>query len=139
LAGCLGLLTACGSPAITVTPDRLAFGEVDFTRDVPSGGFAATTLVMRNAGSGAPEVTLVGFPFDWLCAEGFSGAPADVGSLGNDEELRFTVGVCAYDAEQGTGVERSGTVDFDIDGTRTTVPWTFTPTNDLSGGSDSGW
>jgi hypothetical protein len=121
-----------------VSPERLDFGVVDFTQDLPDSGFAATTLVLTNTGSGDPEVTLIDFPFDWLCAEGFSGAPAEVGSLGPGEELRFTVGVCAYDAEQGVDVERSGTVDFDIGDARTTVPWSFTPTNDLSGGSDSG-
>lgn len=138
MASGLGLLSACGSPAVTATPARLDFGVVDFTAAVPSGGFAATTLVLTNTGGGDPVVTLADFPFDWLCAEGFSGAPAEVGTLGPDEELRFTVGVCAYDAEQGIDVERSGTVDFDVDGAPLEVPWTFTPTNDLSGGSDSG-
>lgn len=138
MASSLGLLIACGSPAVSVTPDRIAFGVVDFARAVPDGGFASTTLVLTNTGSGDPVVSLVDFPFDWLCAEGFSGAPAEVGTLGPDEELRFTVGVCAYDAERGVDVERTGTVDFDIDGARRAVPWSFTPTHDLSGGSDSG-
>lgn len=111
---------------------------VDFTDEVPDEGLSPIDLRITNAGGGDPTVTLEDFPFDLLCATGFSGAPAELGPLAAGEELVFRVGVCAYDAEGGRDTERTGTLTFAADGARATVPWSFTPTADLSAGGDSG-
>ena len=120
--------TACGGPVnIIPEPGNLDFGTVDFSADMPDGGYAPITLNLTNAGEGEVEITLGSFPFDYLCIPGFTNDPVTLGTLAPTEVFSLDIGVCDYDAEGGRGVERTGEIVIQADGFTYPVPWRFTP------------
>jgi len=132
---CFAFTTGCGgAPLIDFEPGSLDWGEVDFGEAVPADGFSPTEVSITNRGETTVELTLTDFPFDMLCLTGFSEVPAPLPTLEPDQQALLTVAVCAYDAEGGRGVERSGDILIDADGEIESLPWSFTPVVDQSEG-----
>lgn len=128
--------TGCGGPAlIDFDPGSLDWGDVDFGAAVPDGGFTPTAVTITNRGESTVELTLMDFPFDYLCVKGFSDVPAPLPTLEPEQQALLTVGVCAYDAEGGRGVERGGDILIDADGEVESLGWSFTPVVDQGDGA----
>ena len=117
--------TACGGPVnIIPEPGNLDFGTVDFSADMPDGGYAPITLNLTNAGEGEVEIALRSFPFEYLCIPGFTndgdlGTSAHGGLQPGHWRLRLRAG--AAGASSGRGNRHPA------DGFTYPVPWRFTP------------
>lgn len=139
----LGLLillpaAACGAePELSFSPPTMSWGEVDFGGRMPADGFAPQTLSITNEGDATVEMTLVDFPFDYLCLKGFSATPAELPTLETTQVTTLDMAVCGYDPEGGLGVARSGDIVMEASGSTVKVPWSFTPVVS-QGGNDTG-
>lgn len=125
----LSLATGCTPPAgLVFSPATLAFGEVDFTGEVPDEGYATEVVSLSNDGRKTLPIALPEYDPDRLCLAGFGtqAFPVALGDLDPGAAYTFTVGVCGYvSGEVDTEVTTELAVDSD-DGT-VTLPITFTP------------
>ena len=60
------LLGACTPNELTVTPQRIAWEEIDFQQARPDGGYLPQEISVRNDGSRALDVEIVGFDEEHL-------------------------------------------------------------------------
>jgi hypothetical protein len=131
------LVGGCGGKegALVVSPAELAWGEVDFQREMPEGGHDPLELTITNDSESEVELKLAAFDFDRLCLPGFTAAPATITSLDAGGSYLLRVGVCGYSAEAGErDTEVRGELVFTADGAVDGVaPWSFTPVEDLGG------
>lgn len=123
---------------MTITPNRLDWGEIDFQQDMPPAGYEQVEVTVENAGKKPVDITIPDFDFAELCLEGFTRAPIALPTLDAGQTYLLRVSVCAYDPTVGYGVVHSGEIDFEYDKYVQVVPWSFTPTRRIAGGDDSG-
>lgn len=128
----LFVLLACSEPAVEIntSPDELAFGDVEFTAEMPEGGFAQEDLVLTNASERETVLTLPPYDDDHLCIEGFDNdqLPQDLASMTQQATYVLRVGVCGYVPGEAES-EVQLTLTINTDGTPSTVqvPVSFTP------------
>lgn len=123
---------ACAEPAdqVGVDPTEVDLGEVEFSAEVPDGGFASVDLVFTNLTEEEDlRLTLPGYDGDRLCIEGFdAGESREMTTMGPGSTYVLTVGVCAYlMGEQTTLVETGISVETSLRPSSITVPIRFTP------------
>ncbi len=129
LALLVGTTSGCGpAPGLVFEPDRLAFGEVDFSGELPEGGYASESVSLVNAGKQTTALSLPEFDTDRLCLAGFDAPdfPVDLGELPPDAAYTFVVGLCGYGA---SGIDTLMELELAVDGDdgRVVLPITFTP------------
>ena len=137
-AALLGLvLAACGGDsALSVSPERIDWGEIDFQSAAPEGGFSPRSIAVTNGGKGPATLQLDSFDFERLCLPGFTSVPAEIGEVAAGEDFTLEVGVCGYDSAAGerdqliSGQLRISDTDS---GDEVVVEWSFTPVRAVGG------
>lgn len=128
------IFVACKAPELRFSPEELDFGEVDFSEEMPEGGYSPLALRLTNESTKDLSLYITDFDFNHLCLLGFSDLPADLGSLSPDSSYSAMVSVCDY-------IEENGERDDLLQGTITvaynekytlSIPWSFTPILDVS-------
>ena len=120
-------LLACTSVELSFSPSSLDFGDVDFSGEMPEGGYASETVTVTNVNGPTVALTLPEYDTDRLCLAGFDDReyPVELGDLDEAGTYLFEVGVCAYlPGEETTTVATDLVVK--ADGTAFTLPITFT-------------
>lgn len=127
-------LAACGSDSLSVLPATLDWGEVDFQLDLPTEGYDAKELILRNDGKkpleglrlqGIDETRLI------LTALYVDGA---LPALDPEGSSVVKIGVGNYElGERDTEV--TGSFQVTADGLKdpVAVSWSFTPVRNIGG------
>ena len=119
---------------LSVSPDNLDFGEVNFREEMPEGGYHPLELTIQNTSTKDVDLYLQDADLTHLCVEGFTNIPTNVSKLSPNDRFVFLVSVCDYIEENGERDDLlTGAILLD-DGTSTyEVPWSFTPVLDIAG------
>jgi len=134
------LLLGCAQGSLEITPNPVAFGEVDFHAgeecEPEEGGCAPLDVTLRNAGDADLElVSSAGYDGDYLCLSGHAAdTELDLGTLPPGAAVILTMSICGYEPGELTS-EVDGTIAFDVEGGD--LDWSFTPIRD-QGGGDTG-
>lgn len=124
-------LVACGPRGdVTLTPDRIDFGEVDFQQIRPDGGYAQTEIAVRNTGVVDLDLEIRGVDEEHviLSAVFVSETPLTLTPLSPDGRVTLQLGVWDYlPGERDTLVEGEFVVDSSDLPEPVYVPWSFTP------------
>ena len=122
------MLAACGSAELEVSPTTLEWGEVDFAQPRPEQGYDAREVTLRNVGSRALDLELVGFDDTRLVVGGRFEDDYRFPTLEPDQSFVLTVGVYAYVPGEWTQF-LEGSFQVDGDQLRDPIPvdWSFTP------------
>ncbi len=126
------LLAACGADSLTFTisPDPVAFGEVDFAVEMPDDGYAPIAVSLTNTGSTDALLALADFDDTYLCVQGYSHdlLPGEMGVVAPNSTYVLNIAVCGYaPGERDSQVSTDVTVSTDGDPSSLTIPVTFTP------------
>ncbi len=138
------LLGACasGSESFTISPEPVAFGEIDFAQRRPEEGFNPIAVTLTNTGESDVPLRLAAFDDSGICVEGYSHdlLPAVLGTVAPGSPFVLTLSICG--CVQGgceEGVEASTEVTISTDGSdfvqeypdgapgAFTIPITYTP------------
>ncbi len=135
------LLSACASGVLSVDPNPLEFGEVDFNQDLPSEGYNAQPIYLQNDGDKELELTITGVDDKRVLLTGQfeSESPFTLRAIGPGEYHNLTLGVIGYDVEGGerdTLVEGSFTIDAPTLKDPKKLTWSFTPIRVFDNGED---
>lgn len=126
----VSLLLACADPVnVSGSPASLDYGEVDFTAEVPDGGFASLDWTVTNVGDADVTLTLPAYDDERLCVDGFDvdTLPQALPAMSAGGAYVFHVGICGYVAgEEGGDVQTELTVQTDTTPASLTVPITYT-------------
>lgn len=139
----LFVLLACSEGSLEVTPNPVAFGEVDFHAgsncEPEDGGCAPLEVRLRNSGDADLElVSTDGYDGDYLCIEGHaSDTTLDLGSLPPGASAILAMSICGYQPGELTS-EVSGSVEFGVPGGTESIDWSFTPIRDQDGEDTGG-
>jgi len=128
------LLGACTPNELTVTPQRIAWEEIDFQQARPDGGYLPQEISVRNDGSRALDVEIVGFDEEHLLLGALlaSEEPPTLPTLEPGSQHVLTVAVWDYLAgERDSLVE--GAFDLVAPGVKepVTIEWSFTPVREI--------
>lgn len=126
---CSVALTACGAE-LTVLPEAIDWGEVDFNQPVPTTGHEPVELTLRNTGSGDLEVVFLDLDDERLNLGGQldSVEPPRL-TLAKGDVAVLTLGVAGYEPGE-TGTEVDGELRLAAGRLRDDVilPWSYVPT-----------
>ncbi len=133
-------LAACSDPQIefSISPNPVAFGEVDFDVEMPDEGYAPITTAMTNNGTEDVTLSLLDFDDDYVCVQGYFHdlLPGTMGTVAPSSTYVLNIAVCGYlPGERETQVSTEVTVGTDGEPASFTIPVTFTPMQ--SGGGDT--
>ncbi len=123
------ILAACTAPELIFLPQELEFGDIDFSEEMPDGGYAPMDLKITNESTKDTDIYITDFDFSRLCFQGFSELPIDLGSLNPDSSYSAVVSVCNYIEENGERddlLEGSIIIEYNDKYTHS-LPWSFTP------------
>lgn len=124
-------LVACGPKVeFEISPESVELGEVSFDGEMPEGGYAGVTVLLKNAGSEAVELVLPAWDDDHLCLAGFDGQlpPVDLGEVGVGSTYQLVIGICAYlPGELTTEVATGVALETNGDPGTLTIPVSFIP------------
>lgn len=134
----LPLLAGCGADPVdfTITPNPVAFGEVDFAAEMPEEGYAPIATTLANEGTYDVTLTLQAFDQDHLCVQGYpaDALPGAMGLVAPGSSYVLNIAVCGYlPGERETEVSTSVTVGTDAEPATLTIPVTFTPIQTMGG------
>ena len=124
-------LAACGPQGdLTLTPERVDFGDVDFQQIRPDGGYSQTEIAVRNSGTVDLDLEIRGVDAEHvvLSAVFVSENPLTLTPLSPDGRVTLQLGVWDYlPGERDTLVEGEFVIDSDDLADPVYVPWSFTP------------
>ena len=128
-------LFACSSdPLISLNPDSVSWGEINFAEATPSDGYAPTQVVVFNESEEEIALSLTSFDWDHLCLVGFSnsGETLELATLTGQTSFVVQLSVCNYNPDQGErDTEVSGQFLLQAEQEKKTtelaLPWSFTP------------
>ena len=128
------IFIACAAPELTFSPEELQFGDIDFSEEMPNGGYSPMDLKLTNESTKDLDIYIIDFDLSRLCFQGFSELPIDLGSLSPDSSYSGVVSVCDYIEENG---ERDDLLEGNIvieynDKYTLSLPWSFTPVLNIS-------
>jgi len=128
------LLAACGSNSLTVLPNAISWGEVDFQEDLPSDGYLAKELILRNDGKKPLEgVRIEGLDETRLILTAFY-VDGVLPAIDPEASNVIKVGVGGYElGERDTEVSGSFRVTGDGLNDPVVVTWSFTPVRYIGG------
>ena len=134
------LLAACGSDEVmfTISPNPVAFGDVDFAVEMPADGYSPIATGLTNAGTKDVVLGLADFDDTYLGVQGYSHdlLPGTMGTVAPNSTYVLNIAVCGYaPGERGSEVSTNVTISTDGSPASFTIPVTFTP---YRGGDDSG-
>ena len=123
------LIIACASPEITAFPSSIDFGVVNFRETLPTEGYAAQDLQLKNTGTVETTVSLIVADDQRLCFDGIEAIPSQLSVLEPEATFTLRVGVCDYIEENAErDSELNGLLSFETDGEPgPEVPWSFIP------------
>lgn len=131
---CIGLVTvaACSTAELTISPNLVEFGEIDFNQDKPEAGYNVQEVFLQNTGEDDLELVIFGVDDTRVQLSGqFStDNPITLMAIGPGQYHTLTLGVIGYDVEAG---ERDTLVEgrISVDATNLKEPqvltWSFTP------------
>jgi hypothetical protein len=135
----LGL--GCTPGSVSVSPDPLEFGEIDFNQDKPDAGYNVQEVFFLNNGESDLNLTLTQIDDSRLLLSGqfISERPLTMMSLSPGQHHTITLGVIGYDVEAG---ERDSLVEGTIFVNDSTlkqsgqINWSYTPVRVFDDGPD---
>lgn len=123
-------LVACGGAEVTVSPAQVNWGEVDFNRARPDGGYDEVVVTLTHESGGTVDLVLSGVDEDHIVVAGplQIEEPPTLMPLGPGDVLSLTVGVWDY-APGERASEVSGSFRLYSDGLDEdlVIPWSFIP------------
>jgi hypothetical protein len=128
----LAILAACSSSELSVSPNPMAFGEVDFNQPIPAEGYAIQEVFLNNVGENDLTITISQFDDERLRLTGsfVTQSPLTLATIGPGQFHTINVSVWNYDVEGG---ERDTLVSGNIQFTAAELKdpvlqnWSFTP------------
>lgn len=139
------LLLACSSGSLSISPNPIEWGEIDFHNadpmdcDPEDGGCDPTVVTLLNDGDRDVGISIPGgVDSDHLCVDGFEpDTDMDLGTLGAGSSYNLVIAVCGYEPGERDS-EVTGAISIALDsGDTESLEWSFTPIRNI-GGSDSG-
>jgi hypothetical protein len=131
------IFIACSSPEISFSTESLDFGTIDFSIEMPDGGYNPLELKITNQGAKEVDISIIDFDTSHLCLAGFESFPVELDPLPSESYSSLMVSVCDYIEENGERDDLiEGILQIEYDKLSSSIPWSFTPTLDLS--EDSG-
>lgn len=126
-------LVGCGGTEVSVTPAQIDWGDVDFNRARPDGGYDEVVVRLTHASGGPVDLVLRDVDEDHIVVVGPLQVedPPTLNTLGAGDIISLTVGVWDYEAgERDTAV--TGTFRLTADGLKDDleIPWSFVPVRD---------
>ncbi|MFZ5481335.1 MAG: hypothetical protein ACOZNI_31535 [Myxococcota bacterium] len=124
-------LVGCGEVELEFSPGTLAFGEIDFSAELPEEGYAPETVTITNTGEKAGTLWLPEYDTERLCLAGFDADreyPVELGLAEPGDAYVLDVAVCGFGSgELETEVRIGVDVLVDDDPEPFTLPVTYTP------------
>jgi len=130
--GLIALFMGCSAGELTLSPNPVEFGDIDFNQELPDAGYNVQEVFLQN--SGQEDLELVVFGVDdtriLLSGQFSSENPLSLMSIGPGQYHTLNLGVVGYDVEAGerdTLVEGSISVDAPNLKDPQILRWSFTP------------
>ena len=135
------LCLACSTGSVSLSPNPLEFGEIDFNQDLPEAGYNAKEVFLRNDGEEDLDLVITGVDDSRLLLSGqfLTQKPLTLMTIGPEQFHTLTLGIIGYDVEGG---ERDTLVEgyFIVDAPNLKEParlnWSFTPVRVFDDGED---
>ena len=123
---------ACSTGSVSLSPNPLEFGEIDFNQALPDAGYNAQEIFLRNDGEEDLDLVITGVDDTRVLLSGqfVTQKPLTLMTIGPEQFHTLTLGVVGYDVEGG---ERDTLVEgsFIVDAPNLKEParfnWSFTP------------
>jgi hypothetical protein len=124
---------ACSAPEISFSVETLDFGTIVFSTDMPNGGYNPLELKITNEGTKDVDISITDFDTAHLCLAGFESFPIELDPISSDSSYSLMVSVCDYIEEDGERDDLlEGAIQIEYGKLSRSIPWSFTPTLDLS-------
>jgi hypothetical protein len=138
---CATVLAACSSGTLTVSPNPVEFGEIDFNQDKPDSGYNVQEIFLQNEGETALELTIYNVDDTRVLLTGqfLTTNPLTLMSIEPGQYHTLNLGIMGYNVEAGerdTLVEGSIMIDAPNLKEAEALSWSFTPIRVFDDGSD---
>lgn len=125
-------LLACTPDPIdfTISPNPVAFGEIDFAVDPPEEGYNPIATTLTNNGLDDVTLALADWDDDYLCVQGYSHEerPGAMATVAPGSTYVLNIAVCGYLAgERDTEISTDVSISTDSTPASFAIPVTFTP------------
>lgn len=128
----VALFVGCSRGELTISPNPVEFGEIDFNQDKPDSGYNVQEIFLQNSGDEDLELVIFGVDDTRILLSGqFSTEnPRTLMSIGPGQYHTLNLGVIGYNVEAGerdTLVEGAISVDAPNLKEAQLLRWSFTP------------
>ena len=129
---CLIFTLACTTGSVSLSPNPLEFGEIDFNQNLPEAGYNVQEVFLRNDGDEDLDLVISGVDETRVLLSGqfLTQKPLTLMTIAPEQFHTLTLGIIGYDVEGG---ERDTLVEgyIIVDATNLKEParlnWSFTP------------